>query len=264
VNKTSAAVRDPHVQEIVQINKQNPGVMILSLMMILLVMGGALMYRVEGGGDPIQMLFNGDLNHRPKHFNSKKFSNLNGTRKKFSNLNGTRRNNNNNFSKRKSNTRSNHTRRSNNGSYAKIEDFDKLSLVSFYHFLRFHAFPGVSSEDKKEMLKKAAMVPLQREDVFKQIEMAVQQNKFDQMMGILEENQLDLGEVEVYQKIWNSILDAYFKEEEFPIELLQKLLKVGGNVEYFLERYHSSNQKTKEMMVMQTCITTSDYPEMML
>ena len=113
------------------------------------------------------------------------------------------------------------------------------------------------------MFKKAAMVPLQHPDVFAKIVKVVKDNQFDQMMKILQKNKLDLGEVEVYQKIWNTVVDAYFEEKEFPIELLQKLLKVG-NVEDFLERYHSSNQETKEMMVMQTCITASDYPEMML
>ena len=118
------------------------------------------------------------------------------------------------------------------------------------------------------MLREAAMVPLQRPDVFGQIVKAVQENDIDHMMEILQKNKIDVSklglDIEPYQELWNTILDAYFEEKDSPFELLQTLLHVGDQVDDFLKRYHSADKETKKMMVMQTCITASDAPELML
>jgi hypothetical protein len=264
----SAAVRE----EVGQINKQNPGCMLLLLLVMLFTMrGAAFIYYGKGGRDPIIM--NYPLLNQPiissKHttYESMSFPTHSIQMKNYSK---TRSNN----SKTRSNTRTtrsskrNNTRHSHKIPYAKIEDFDKLSLVSFYHYLRFEAFPGVSPKEKKEMFKIAAIVPLQRPDVFAQIVEAAKEKDMDDMMDILEENKLDLSklglEIEPYQELWNSILDAYFAEKDYPFDLLQTLLHVGDQVEDFLKRYHSANKEMKKMMVMQTCITASDCPELML
>ena len=255
----NAAVRE----EIVQINQQNPGCMLLLLLMMLLAMRGAVwLYHGKGGRVPVSYL---SMSNQPvissKHIPSQSFASpTHSIQMKFSNNSYNKSNTRTNRTSKKNNTR----RRSHKIPYAKIEDFDKLSLVSFYHFLRFEAFPGVSQKEKKEMFKIAAMVPLQRPDVFEQIVEAVKEKDMDYMMAILKENQLDLKEIDSYQELWNDILDAYFSEKDYPFDLLQTLLHVGGNVEDFLEQYRPANKETKKMMVMQTCITASDCPELML
>jgi hypothetical protein len=238
--------------EIGQINQQNSGVMLLYLMitMISLVFASKIYYG-KGGREPIIMnrsLLNHSYQPPSKHatYPAISFPNYSIQMKPLSKSLSNRKN--------KSKTRSNRTSKKNNTrrrSYkvpqAKIEDFDKLSLVSFYHFLH-HAFPKIEDDKIKEMLKEAAMVPIQRADVFSQIVEAVKENDFDHMMVILEDNKLDLSklglEIESYQELWNSILDAYFKEKDSPFELLQTLLHVGGNVEDFLKRYHSADIRT--------------------
>jgi len=260
----SAAVRE----EIVQINQHNPGCMLLLLLMMLLAMRGAVwLYHGKGGRVPVSYL---SMSNQPvissKHIPSQSFASPTHSiqMKSRSNNSYNKSNTRTNRTSKKNNTR----RRSHKIPYAKIEDFDKLSLVSFYHFLRFEAFPGVSQNEKKEMLKEAVMVPLQRPDVFEQIVEAVKEKDMDYMMVILEENKLDLSkiglEIEPYQELWNIILDAYFSEKDYPFDLLQTLLHVGGNVEDFLEQYRPANKEMKKMMVMQTCITASDCPDLML
>jgi len=256
-NAANAAVR--------QTNQQNPGCMLFLLLMMLFAMRGAVwIYHGKGGRDPT-IMNRPLLNHSSipsKHitYKSMSFPTTSIQIKSFKNSK-TRTN-----SKTRSVSKNNTRRRSHKIPYAKIEDFDKLSLVSFYHFLRFEAFP--KQKEKKEMLREAVMVPLQRPDVFEQIVKAVQENDMDYMMEILKENKLDLSklglEIEPYQERWNTILDAYFEEKDSPIELLQTLLHVGDQVEDFLKRYHSADKETKKMMVMQTCITASDAPELML
>lgn len=273
----SAAVR---AEEIGQMNQQYQGCMLILLIMILFTMrGAAWLYYGKGGRDPTMksLLNNSYQSVLPvipsKHitYESISFPNKSIQMKYSKTRNNSKTRTNRSLSiKNRNNTR----RRSHKIPYAKIEDFDKLSLVSFYHYLRFEAFPGVSQKEKKEMLKEAAMVPLQRPDVFGQIVEAVKENDFDHMMAILKENQLDLSklsklsklgmEIEPYQELWNSILDAYFSEKDYPLDLLQTLLHVGGNVEDFLEQYRPANKEAKKMMVMKTCITTSDCPDLML
>jgi hypothetical protein len=256
--------------------QDNPGVMLINFIIIIAFAVGYTMYIAKGGRDHMNSL---ELHHlsKPiipsKHITYKSMSfptksiqmksrfNNSNTRSKNSK---TRSNSKTRTVSKKNNTR----RRSHKIPYAKIEDFDKLSLVSFYHFLRFEAFPGVSQKEKKEMLKIAVMVPLQRPDVFAQIVEAVKEKDMDYMMDILEENKLDLSklgmQIEPYHELLNSILDAYFSEKDSSFDLFQTLLHVGGNVEDFLKRYHSADKETKKMMVMQTCITASDCPELML
>ena len=271
-----SAARAAVTASIRQINQQNQGVILLYfLISAIAFIVGSKIYYGQGGRDPIMNSL--ELYHlsKPvipsKHitYESMSFQPTKSIQMKFSNNSKTRSNNSKTRTNRsvKNNTR----RRSHKIPYAKIEDFDKLSLVSFYHFLRFEAFSGISQKEKKEMFKIAAMVPLQRPDVFEQIVEAVKENDFYNMMAILKENQLDLSklsklgmEIEPYQELWNSIIDAYFKEKDSSFELLQTLLHVGGNVEDFLKRYHSADKETKKMMVMQTCITASDFPELML
>jgi hypothetical protein len=260
----SAAVR--------QINQQNPGCMLLLLLMMLLAMRGAVwLYHGQGGRDPtMNSLLNNSYQpvipskHNLSIYPNMSFQPIHSMQIKSYRKNNSSKTRTNRSASKKNNTR----RRSHKIPYAKIEDFDKLSLASFYHYLRFQAFPGISQKEKKEMLREAAMVPLQHPGVFKQIVEAVKENDFYNMMAILKENQLDLEklgmEIEPYYELWNAILDAYFKEKDSPFELLQTLLHVGGNVEDFLKRYHSADKETKKMMVMQTCITASDFPELIL
>jgi len=249
-----------------QVNQQNPGCMLFLLLMILLAMRGAVwIYYGKGGREPIR---NSLEMHRvsksviPSKHNTYESMSFPTHSIQLKNHSKTRTN-----SKTRS-IKNNTRRRSHKIPYAKIEDFDKLSLVSFYHYLRFEAFPGVSQKEKKEMLREAAMVPLQRSDVFAQIVEAVNEKDMDYMMEILKENKLDLStlglEIEPYQELWNSILDAYFTEKDYPLDLLQTLLHVGGNVEDFLEQYRPANKEVKKMMVMKTCITASDCPDLML
>jgi len=261
----SAAVR--------QVNQQNPGCMLFLLLMMLFAMRGAVwIYHGKGGRDPT-IMNRPLLNHSYQPIISSKHAKINYPAISFPNYSIQMKSRSKN-SKTRSNrslsvSKKNTTRRR---SYkvikTTIEDFDKLSLVSFYHFLRFEAFPDVSQKEKKEMLREAAMVPLQHPDVFEKIVKAVQENDMDQMKDILQKNKLDLSklsmEIEPYQELWNSILDAYFVEKDYPFDLLQTLLHAGDQVDDFLERYHSANKETKKMMVMQTCITASDAPELML
>lgn len=279
---SSAAPRTPRVgrapmhelrtEEIIgQINLLGPGCMLFYLMMTMIALVfGSKMYYGKGGRDPIIMnrpLLNHSYQPQSKHTNYQaiSFPNYSIQMKPLSN-----RKNNKSMtrSNRSVSKRNNTRRRSHKIPRSKIEDFDKLSLVSFYHFLRFQAFPKENDDMIKEMLQKAAMVPLQRPDVFAQIVSAVNKKDMRHMMEILQMNKLDVSklglEIEPYQELWNTILDAYFKEKDSPFELLQTLLHVGGNVEDFLKRYHSADKETKKMMVMQTCITYSDAPELML
>lgn len=252
----SAVVR---TEDIRQINQQHQGCMLVLLIVILFTMRGALyLYYGRGGREPnmsyLSMSSQPTITYPNSSFQLKHLI-------KSNRKNSTTRTN--RSFKKRNNTR----RRSYMVHRAKIEDFDKLSLVSFYHFLRVRAFPGVSQKEKKEMLREAAMVPIQQPDIFSQIVDAVSRNQFDKMMEILEYNRMNLEklglEVGVYQEIWNTILDAYFEEKHHPVELLQTLLHVGDQVDDFLERYRSANQETKQMMVIQPCITASDYPEML-
>jgi hypothetical protein len=268
-----SAARAAVTARISQVYQDNPGVMLINFIIIIAFAVGFTMYIAKGGREPIRNslelyhLSKPDIPLKHITYESMSFPTHSIQMKHHSK---TRSNN----SKTRSNTRTNRSvknntrRRSHKIPYAKIEDFDKLSLVSFYHYLRFEAFPGVSQKEKKEMLREAAMVPLQRPDVFAQIVEAVNEKDMDDMMDILKENKLDLSklglEIEPYQELWNSILDAYFKEKDSPFELLQTLLHVGGNVEDFLKRYHSADKETKKMMVMQTCIAASNFPDLML
>ena len=270
----SAAVRE----EVGKTNEQNPGCMLFLLLMMVLAMRGAVwIYHGKGGRDPISMirpLSNHSYQPQSKHatypaisfptHSIQMKSHFNNSKIRFNNSK-TRSINSKTRSVYKKNTT---RRRSYKVIKTSIEDFNKLSIVSFYHFLRFNAFPDVSQKEKKEMLREAAMVPLQRPDVFSQIVEAVKNNDIDHMMEILQKNKLDLSklsmEIEPYQELWNTILDAYFEEKDSPFELLQTLLHVGDQVDDFLKRYHSADKETKKMMVMQTCITASDAPELML
>ena len=258
------APREPEEAALQQINRLSPGCMLLYIMFMFLAFRGMVgIYYGRGGRDPnvnsmvISNLSEPVLSNQysivPFHanhsiqnkFRSKNHSSKTRTNRSISKRNTTRR-------------------RFNHVPQVTIEDFDKLSLASFYHYLRFHAFPHVSQKNKMEMLRKAAMVPLQQANVFAQIVKAVHQNDMDQMMEILQKNKLELGDVKAYQKVWNHILDAYFEEKDSPNELLQTLLHMGSQLDDFLSRYRSANQETKKMMVMQTCITASDAPELML
>ena len=248
-----------------QINQDNQGIMLLYLFItVIAFIFGSKIYYGKGGRDPMNSLEMYHLSIPSKHttYESMSFPTHSIQMKSFNNSK-TRTN-----SKIRFVSKKNTTRRSHKIPYAKIEDFDKLSLVSLYHFLRFEAFPGVSQKEKKEMLREAAMVPLQRSDVFAQIVEAVKEKDMDYMMDILKENKLDLSklgmEIQPYQELWNSILDAYFAEKDSPFDLLQTLLHMGDQVEDFLERYDSANKEMKKMMIMQTCITASDCPELML
>ena len=242
----------PRANEIVPIKRnmmQNPGCIILIMSILGILLGKVFAMQFKGGRVANPSI---SLVQLPHHVSYSKnhsiqmkppFKNLSNTRTKRSVKNSTRR-------------------RSYTIPQAKIEDFDKLSIVSFYHFLRFQAFP--KQKEKKEMFKIAAMVPLQRPDVFSQIVIAVKENDMDHMMEILQRNKLPLTGIEPYQERWNTILDAYFAEKDSPFELLQTLLHVGDQVADFMKRYHSADKETKNMMVMQTCITASDAPELML
>uniref|UniRef100_A0A6C0DGW9 Protein kinase domain-containing protein n=2 Tax=viral metagenome TaxID=1070528 RepID=A0A6C0DGW9_9ZZZZ len=260
----SAAVRE----EVGKTNEQNPGCMLFLLLMMLLAMRGAVwIYHGKGGRDP-NIIMNYPLLNQPvissKHatYPAISFPTHSIQMKPLSNSKNSKTRSNRSVSKR-NNTR----RRSYKVIKATIEDFNKLSLASFYHFMR-HAFPKQEDDTIKEMLREAAMVPLQRPDVFSQIVEAVKNNDIDHMMEILQLNKIDVSklglEIEPYQEIWNTILDAYFEEKDSPFELLQTLLHVGDQVDDFLKRYHSADKETKKMMVMQTCITASDAPELML
>lgn len=282
----SAAPRTPRVgrvpmhelrtEEIIgQMNLLGPGCMLFYLMMMMIALVfGSKMYYGKGGREPnMNALIHSNLSHQVIPFKNTVSINPrisfqpNYSIKMMSKNLSNRKNN--SKTRSKSVSKRNTTRRH---SYkvikTTIEDFNKLSIVSFYHFLRFNAFPDVSQKEKKEMLREAAMVPLQRPDVFSQIVEAVKNNDIDQMMEILQKNKIDVSklglDIQPYQELWNTILDAYFEEKDSPFELLQTLLHVGDQVDDFLKRYHSADKETKKMMVMQTCITASDAPELML
>jgi hypothetical protein len=279
---SSAAPRTPRVGKpvntaaVVQSYRDNQGALISFLFLTLIIMRGiGFIYYGKGGRDPVSMnrpLLN--YSYQPPSKNAINypailFQPIHSIQMKpmSKNLSNRRNNKSKTRSNRSLSKRNNTRRRSHKIIQATIEDFNKLSLASFYHFLR-HAFPKQEDNKIKEMLREAAMVPLQRPDVFAQIVEAVKENDMDLMMEILQKNKLDVSklglDIEPYQELWNTILDAYFEEKDSPFELMQTLLHVGGNVEDFLERYHSADKETKNMMVMQTCIAESDVPELIL
>lgn len=268
-----------------QINLLGPGCMLFYLALFFIGLHVAShVYHGKGGRDPTMNQFLLNHSNQPVAMPSKSIltnypmvsfqptysMQMKPLSKNLSNNKSKTRSNRSNRSKQSLSLkkRNNTRRRSHKMIQATIEDFDKLSLASLYQYLRFHAFPSVSQKAKKEMLHLAAMVPLHRPDVFAHIVMAVQENNMDLMMEILQKNKIDMGklgfDMEPFQELWDIILDAYFEEKDSPFELLQTLLHVGFQVDDFISLYHSADKETKKLMVMQTCIAASDYPENVL